>query len=171
MRIDAFKQSLLEQVNIRSISSTRQNCVSPEALGEKWDIGLNTAKLTTKVTTQEGVRTVDHPSVQRRFHTNKWQLRYHRLNTTMFTDTYFSSIKFTRGNTCAQIWMNDIEWIRIYPMSTKIHAHHSAKNLFKNDSVPSKMVLDSGRELIMGKFNEACQDATVQVQQLEYNTT
>ena len=55
-------------------------------------------------------------------------------------------------------------------MSTKSNAHHSDKKLFKNDGVPSKIVMDGAREQIMGKFKEACQDATVQVQQLEYNT-
>ena len=55
-------------------------------------------------------------------------------------------------------------------MYTKIHAHHSAKKMFNNDGVPSKIVMDGDREQIMGKFKEACQDATVQVQQLEYNT-
>ena len=30
--------------------------------------------------------------------------------------------------------------------------------------------MDGAREKIMVKFKEACQDATVQVQQLEYNT-
>ena len=88
----------------------------------------------------------------------------------MFTDTYFSSIKSTRGNTCAQIWTNEIKWIRIEPMSTKRNAHHSAKKLFKNDGVPSKLVMDGAREHIMGKFKESCQDSTYQVQQLEYNT-
>ena len=56
-------------------------------------------------------------------------------------------------------------------MSTKSHAHHSSKKLFKNYDVPSKIVMDSDREKIMGKFKEACQYATVQVQQLEYNNT
>ena len=55
-------------------------------------------------------------------------------------------------------------------MSTTIHAHHSAKNMFKNNVVPSKIVMDVAREPIMGKFKEACQDTTVQVQHLEYNT-
>ena len=54
-------------------------------------------------------------------------------------------------------------------MSTKIHAHHSAKNLFKNDCVPPKIVMDVAKEKIMGKFKESCQYATVQEQQLEYN--
>ena len=88
----------------------------------------------------------------------------------MFTDTYFSSIKSIRGNTCAQIWTNDIEWIRIYPMYTQSHAHHSTKKMFKNIGVPSKIMMDGARLQVMGKFKESCQDATVQVQQLEYNT-
>ena len=54
-------------------------------------------------------------------------------------------------------------------MSTKRYAHNSAKNMFKNDGVTSKIVMDSAREQIVGKFKEAHQDATVQVQQLEYN--
>ena len=54
-------------------------------------------------------------------------------------------------------------------MSTKSHKNNSAKNLFNNDGVPSKIVMDGAREKIMGKFKEACQHSTVQVQQLEYN--
>ena len=88
----------------------------------------------------------------------------------MFNDTYFSSVKSTRGNKCAQTRKNGIEWIRIDPMSTKINTHHSAKKLFKNDGVPSKIVMDGAREQVMGKFKEACQYATVQVHHLEYNT-
>ena len=74
LRIDAFILSLLEKVNINSISSTRRNGVYPEALAEKLDIGLTTAKRNTKFTTQLGVRTVFHPSLQRRFRTNDRQL-------------------------------------------------------------------------------------------------
>ena len=51
-------------------------------------------------------------------------------------------------------------------MSTKSHAHCSAKNLFNNDGVPSKIGTDGARDQIMGKIKESCQDATVQVQQL-----
>ena len=170
MRINAFISSLLEQVNINSISSTIQNGVSPEALAEKWDIGLTTAKRTTKFTTQRGVRTVEHPSLQRRFCTIYWQLRCRKLNTAMFTDTYFSSIKYTRGNGCDKIWKNDIQWIRIDPMSAKSNAHHSAKKLFNNNGVPSKIVMYGDREKFMGEFKEACQDVMDQVQHLEYNT-
>ena len=55
-------------------------------------------------------------------------------------------------------------------MSTKINAHHSAKKLFENDSLTSKIVMDGAREQVMGKFKEACRDAMVQVKQFAYNT-
>ena len=55
-------------------------------------------------------------------------------------------------------------------MSTKINAHHSAKKLFNNDGVPSKIVIDGAREQILVKSKEACQGVMVQVQQLKYNT-
>ena len=99
--IDAIISSLIEQGNISSIASTKHNSISPEALAEKCDIGLNTAKRTTKVTTKRGVRMVEHTSFQWRFRTNDRKIQYRRLNTTMFTDMYLSSIKSTRGNTCA----------------------------------------------------------------------
>ena len=55
-------------------------------------------------------------------------------------------------------------------MSTKIHSHHSSKKMFNNYGVPSKIVMDGARDKIMRKFKESCQNATVQVHQLEYNT-
>ena len=84
--------------------------------------------------------------MKRRFRTNVKQLRYRRLNTIMFTDTYFSSIKSSRGNTCAQIRTNGIEWIRVDPMPLKSNAYHSAKKIFKNDGVPSKIFMDGAKE-------------------------
>ena len=55
-------------------------------------------------------------------------------------------------------------------MSSKNHAHHSEKKLLKNNGVPSNIVIDNPREQVLGKFKDACNDATVLVQQLEYNT-
>ena len=49
--INACTSSLLEQINITSISSTRRNIIYTEAFVEKWDVRLTTAKRTTKVTT------------------------------------------------------------------------------------------------------------------------
>ena len=46
-------------------------------------------------------------------------------------------------------------------MSNKIIAQYSAKNIFRNDGVTSKIVMDGDREQVMGKFKEACQKAMV----------
>ena len=56
-------------------------------------------------------------------------------------------------------------------MSTKSNVHYSAKKLFNNDGVPSNIVMDGAMEQVMGIFKDACQDATVQVHLLKYNTT
>ena len=58
----------------------------------------------------------------------------------------------------------------INSMSTKRNAHNSAKKLFKNDGVPSKIFMDGARGQVMGKFKEACQDSTAQLKKLKYNT-
>ena len=55
-------------------------------------------------------------------------------------------------------------------MSTKINAHHSTNNLFNNNGAPSKIVMYGAKQQVVGKFTETFQDATVQVQQLKYNT-
>ena len=55
-------------------------------------------------------------------------------------------------------------------MRSKSHTHHSAKKIFKNDGVLGKIVMDGAHEQNLGNFREACNDVTVMVQQLEYNT-
>ena len=42
--------------------------------------------------------------------------------------------------------MNDFEWTRLNPLASKYKAHNSAKKLFKEDGVPSKIVIDSARD-------------------------
>ena len=49
---DDVTSSLLDYVNISSITSSKRRGVSPETLSDKWKIGIVTAKRTTKATTQ-----------------------------------------------------------------------------------------------------------------------
>ena len=44
------------------------------------------------------------------------------------------------------------------------------KKLFKDDRIINKIVMDGAREQIMGEFNKTCNDASVEVQQLEFST-
>ena len=54
-------------------------------------------------------------------------------------------------------------------MQSKSHAHHSAKKLFKNDGVPSNIVIDGARDQTLGKFKEHYNDTGVLVQKLVFN--
>ena len=156
---DAFALSL----NSRAISSIgskdKKYNISPETLASKWNIGLEAAKRTLKATTQRGIRSSANPSIARRFRTNDRQLRYNRLNTDLFTDTMFSTVKSSRGNTCGQVYSNDLEWTRFFPMTSKSMAHESLDLLFKRDGVPRALISDGAHELVQGQFRKKARAA------------
>jgi hypothetical protein len=114
---DTFIDGLKRHVNVSSAMldvgatvSKPKNIITSDRLAKTWGIGIEAAKRTrTKATTQRGVRSVTHPSLTRRFRTNDRQLRYRRLNTNMYTDTMFSTIRYTRGNVAGQVYVNDLE--------------------------------------------------------------
>ncbi len=110
-------------------------------LSRRWNIGLDKAKQTLQVTTQRGTRTVQFPSLEARFWTNDRQLRYRRLKTALYTDTMFASTVSTRGNTCAQVFVNDLEWVRAFPLGRKGDAHTCLDLLFPEEGVPNIMIM------------------------------
>jgi hypothetical protein len=61
---------------ISAVLTKEQNiALHPLSLSKRWQIGLDTAKATLKVTTQRGIRTAIAP-LHRRYRTNIAQLRY-----------------------------------------------------------------------------------------------
>ena len=60
-------------------ASTRMQPTDPTELAEKWGVGLEATRSTLECTTQRGIRTVLHLSLNRRFRTNYRQLQYRRL--------------------------------------------------------------------------------------------
>jgi hypothetical protein len=165
-------ENLLHQldshVRVSSIqSSSRSNAVTAEQLSKRWNIGLDKAKKTLLVTTQRGTRTVAYPSMDARFRTNDRQLRYRRLKTALYTDTMFASTVSTRGNTCAQIFVNDLEWVRSFPMARKGDAHTCLDLLFPEEGVPNTMIMDDAKELIGGEFRSKCRRAGCYSKEIE----
>jgi hypothetical protein len=157
---ELLSDALDSQVCISALqSSTRTNAVTPEQLSQRWNIGLPKAKKTLLVTTQRGTRTVAFPSLEARFRTNDRQLRYRRLNTALYTDTMFASTISTRGNSCAQVFVNDLEWVRSFPLRRKGDAHTCLDLLFPEDGVPNTMIMDDAKELVGGEFRLKCRRA------------
>jgi hypothetical protein len=72
--------------------------VDAATLANNWGIGLEAAKRPRLVTTQRGIRRMIHPSLTKRYKTNDRQLRYRRLQVTMYTDTMFSTILSRQNN-------------------------------------------------------------------------
>jgi hypothetical protein len=155
-------------VRVSAIRSTaRSNAVTPEQLSRRWNIGIEKAKKTLQVTTQRGTRTVPFPSLEARFRTNDRQLRYRRLKTALYTDTMFASTVSTRGNTCAQVFVNDLEWVRSFPLGRKGDAHTCLDLLFPEDGVPNIMIMDDAKELTGGAFRSKCRQAGCYSKELE----
>jgi hypothetical protein len=64
----------------------------------------------------------------------------------------FSTVKSSRGNTCGQIYTNDLEWTRFFPMSSKAQTHETLNLLFKRDGVSRALISDGAYELVKGDF-------------------
>jgi len=148
-------------------SSLRANKMMLAQLADRWNIGLDKAKKTLDVTAQRGTRTVAFPSLEARFRTNDCQMRYCRLNTALYTDTMFPSITSQRGNTCTQIYVNNLEWCRAYPLRTKGDAHTSLDLLFPEEGVPNTMISDNTPELHAGEFHRECRQAGAYCKEME----
>ena len=144
----------------------KRSTLTPEQLAKNWQIPLEQARTTLRVTTQRGVRPRPNPLV-RRFKTNDRHMRYDRLNCTMYTDTMFSDILSKRQNKCAQIYTVPPHWIRAYAMASKGDAHYTFQDLAHDVGVPDKLVMDNSKEQTLGAFRKKCRDAGVKVQTIE----
>jgi len=108
------------QIGSAIVSDQRHSVVSAEELAKKWRIGINTAKLTLKATTQFGLCHALHP-IHRCYRTDHMLLRYNCFNTTLYSDTLFAKVKSLKGNKCAQLFCSE-GYIPAYPMASKSEA-------------------------------------------------
>jgi hypothetical protein len=75
-----------------------------------------------KVTMQRGIRNM-MSLLHRRFRTHQTHLSYPHLHTTVYSDTLLSDIPSVRGNVCAQLFVTDKDFFRVYPMKAKSEAY------------------------------------------------
>ncbi len=82
-----------------------------------WRIPYDDAARTLEVTTQRIQQDPDS-SLSCNAGTNDRAVRYWRISSKFFTDTLFATkmAKSLRGNTCAQIFVSDKDFIALYPM-------------------------------------------------------
>jgi hypothetical protein len=144
--------------------------VDAVALAKNFGIGIEAAKRTRLVTTQRGVRKMNHPGLNKRYKTNGRQLRYHRLPVTLFTDTIYSTILSRQGNKAAQVFCDGAGWGRAFPMKKDKEAHEALSLLFHRDGVPNVMVMDGAKAQFQGRFRRKLCDAGCNIRQTEPHT-
>ena len=123
-----------------------------------------------KITTQRGIRTALYPTLDRCFKTNDKILRYSRLNINMCTDTMFASKISLRKNTCGQVYTNDIDCTRFYPMKDRKQMHETLSIFFREKGVPTNLIVDGAREQVGHKVRTTCSETNCGIRQLEFET-
>jgi hypothetical protein len=134
--------------------------VTKEDLARLWNIPLKTAAQTIQVTTQKGIRMSIHP-LHARYRTKQAQLWYNQLggrHGRFYTDTMFAQIKSTRGNDMAQIYVNDINFTRVFPIRAKSEVGDTLVDFIRDIGIPSKIVSDYAKETMGAKFKLVADD-------------
>ncbi len=121
--------------------------VTSENLSCKWNIGLETAKRTVQVTTQQGVWATVHP-LHCQYRVNHLQLNRQHLNGGWFTDTLFSILKcdiYSR-QTCAQIFTNG-NFTTVHPLNLKARVAQTLSGFTDNVGIPDTLLSDGAAEV------------------------
>ena len=130
--------------------------MSPEELARKWNVGIQTAKDTLKVTTQQGIWTAIHPMTQH-VRVNHLHLHQNRLRGTWFTDTLLSRVKSKLGNTCANVYTQG-KFMWVIPMTSCKDAGKSLIEFMDDVSIPERLITDGTTEF-MGRHTEFIKEA------------
>lgn len=148
-------------------SVTRKGTITAEELSRRWRCGLETAKRTLEKTTQRAVRDFSDTRGMRRLKPTAYQLKYPRLRTEFYTDTYFGPCVSLEGNKCCQIYASKYQWCRAFPMKSKGDAHLTQDKLFRTVGLPTAIIPDYAMELTQGQFLRNAQRAQVQILPVE----
>ena len=161
---DPLLQDLEAQVQVRSIdavqSASRASVVTKEKLARMWAIGLDTAAATLRVTTQKGIRNAIKP-LHQRYRTKQTHLRYNQLASRFYSDTFIAKHKSYRGNVVAQVFVNDTDFVRVYPMKSKGDAGLALMDLIQEVGVPSELHTDNAGELTTDTWGRVCREMQI----------
>ena len=93
--------------------------VTAEHLSKVWRISDEAAQQTLEVTTKLNKQDVN-ASLSRRFGTNDWMLRYKRILSLFYTDTFFSSkVISRRGFSMMHLFVSDKGFVKVYGMKSE----------------------------------------------------
>jgi hypothetical protein len=145
-------------------SSERHPRVTPEQLSRHFQIGLQTAKDTIRVTTQRGIRSSVLP-LSRRYRSDMY-FNQKRLKIACYSDTMFGRCKSLAQNTAAQVFVLANGAIDCYPMSSKAQAGDALGQFITDWGAPNHMTVDGSGEQTgpNSKFQKLCRKHEIPLQ-------
>lgn len=151
-------EDIVTGINFSALHHSSRKLLSPEDLSKLWNISIEAAKRTIDKTTQDHIRThKGHPN--RRIRTSAHQNRYRQLGgylSTFASDTFKSNVVSTRGNQYAQLFCNRGNFVKVYPIKSKSHAHHSLDRFLHEVGTPTEILTDGAKELTLGQWGKTC---------------
>ena len=165
--IDGFKDEEVyppseERRNLASLKTFDQKAaLTPEILSRRWNIGLEKAQDTLRVTTQAGVRNVLVPSERKVRKKAPW-LKFPAVKGRWFTDQMFSLVESIHGDIGASVFTNGTGFDKVYPIHTKKDHSEATMHFIHDVGVPQTIVSDGAKELILGATRDIYHEYRIQ---------
>ena len=97
-------------------------------------------------------------------------LCYKRLKSTFYTDTLLASVKSTRQNTWAQLFISDKGFVAVYPMRLQSEFNKALHWFCKQVGVASTLVMDRHKAQVKSKTRNFCNQVGTKFQKLDVGT-
>ena len=133
-----------QEVSVSASHAEKPKGVNAELLQKIWRIDSEMTKRTIKTTSQLNRQDMDS-KILRNFGTNDRMLRYRRIKSFFFTDTFFVTKKAasSRGYTCMQIFVSDMGYVYVSAMISMSEFPQALKMFAKEMEVPEAIIADS----------------------------
>jgi hypothetical protein len=158
-------------VQVEGIQASKPHSITPQFLSKIWNIKPDLASKTLDQTTQLNRQGGDN-QLSRQFSTNDRMLRYRRIKSQFYTDTFFVTDKgkSLRGNKCAQLFVSDKGYVAIYPMESKGSFKDALHQFCKEIGVPESLILDPSGEQTSKDVKRFCHQVGTTLRILEEST-
>jgi hypothetical protein len=144
-------QVLVGSMSSKSRLPTETLC---NKVAKTFGVGLETAARTIQSTTHSALRQSIHP-IHKRFKMRVAQLRYPRLSGhsgKVHTDTFFSDVLSLSNCKMGQLYANNIDFTKFYPMRHNGEASDTLIAFIQDIGIPSGLHSDNTKELTEGKW-------------------
>jgi hypothetical protein len=148
---DLYDKVLL-QYGLYSTGTHQKGTISVSELSKKWFIGIETARRTLDRTTHMGVCDFSNVKGTSRLKHTAHQLMFCHIRTDFYTNTMFSKVKSLRQNICAQVYVTQFRWMKVYPLKKKLEAYLSLDQLQREIGVFRTITPAYAMELTDGQF-------------------